>query len=209
MKSNASASNVSKTDLSHILSSSAVILRSAKPSDYVTFPKDACTDPNSFSEALSRKQLTTIQEGGNILLKGFTGISQNNLYDRVKSQIKDSNLATCTTAPNFVGAQLDGGCQPTPPFLDSLKRNENLSIAHSPSQTPTSLLKDQECIKNNNAKDVLVGRDAASSNIQLRLGQPPQTGNPVPPFIEPPLFNALVSPSKLHLLKPMNNSALN
>ncbi|XP_061376429.1 uncharacterized protein LOC133318449 isoform X2 [Gastrolobium bilobum] len=204
LKSNSSASDMSKSDLSHILSSSAVILRSGKSSDCVMFPKN--TDHNLFTGPSSRKQPTTIQDGCNIPFKGCTGISQSNLYDRVKSQLMESNLAMYTTSPNFVGTQLDDGCQPMPPFLDSLKRNGNLSIAHSPSQTPTSLLKDLECIKKKNAKDGLVGRDAASSNIELRLGQPPQTGNPVPSFIEPPEFTALASPPKLQPLKQMINN---
>lgn len=209
MRSNASVSDMSKTDLSHVLSSSAVTLRSEKCSDHVMFSKSAHTDPNLFIGALSRKQLQTVQGGCDTPLKDLNAITQNNLYDRVKSQLMESNLAMYTTAPNFVGAQMDDGCQPTPPFLDSLKRNGNLSITRSTSQAPTSLLKDHECIKKKNAKDGLVGKDAASSNFELRLGQPPQAGNPVPSFIEPPLFNALASPPKLQSLKQMTNSALN
>ncbi|TKY58111.1 Histone-lysine N-methyltransferase ATX2 [Spatholobus suberectus] len=211
MKSNASAFDMSKTDLSHILRSSAVMLRSGKSSDYVMFPKNAHTDHNLFIDALSRKRSTTIQDGCNIPLKGFTGISDNSLNDQLKTQLMESNLAMYTTAPNLVGTQLDDGCQPIPPFLDSLKRKGNLSTAHSHSQTPTRLLKDHDCIKKKIAKDGLVGRDAASSNIELRLGQPPQTGNPLPSFIEPLLFNApaAASPPKLQPLKQTINSALN
>ncbi|KAJ1407786.1 Jas TPL-binding domain [Sesbania bispinosa] len=205
MKSNASGSDMSKSDLPHILSSSAVTLRSGKSSDYVMFPKNAHTDHNLFIGALSSKQITTIQDNCNIPLKGFTGISQS-LCERVKNQLLESNLAAYTTAPNIGGTQLDDGCQPITPFLDSLKRNGNVLIAHSPTQTPTSLLKEHECIKKKNAKDCLVGRDAASSNIELRLGQPPQTGNPVQSYIEPPLFNALASPPKLQPLKQMINN---
>lgn len=207
MKSNASASSTSKSDRSHILSSSAVILRSGKPSDNAMFPKNAPIDHNLFIDALSRKQPTTIQDGRNIPPKGVTGISQNNLYDLVKNQLVESNLATYPTAPKFVGTRLDDGCQSVPPFLNSLKRNRKM--AHSPSQTSTSFLKHHEFIKNKNANDGLVGRVAASSNIELRLGQPPETGNPVSSFIEPLLFNALVSPPKLQPLKQMINSALN
>lgn len=158
---------------------------------------------------MSRKQATTIQDGCNIPLKGFTGISQNSLYDQLKNQLTVSNLAMYTTAPNFVGTQLDDGCQPIPPFFDSQKRKGNLSSAHSPLQIPASLLKDHDCIKKKNANDGLVGKDAASSNIDLRLGQPPQTGNLLPSFAEPLLFNALASPPKSQPLKQMINSALN
>ncbi|KAH1094100.1 hypothetical protein AAZX31_14G109900 [Glycine max] len=180
MRSNSSAFDMSKTNLSHMLSSSAV---------------------------MSRKQATTIQDGCNIPLKGFTCISQNSLYDQLKNQLMVSNLAMYTTAPNFIGTQLDDGCQPIPPSFDSLKRKRNLSSAHSPLQTSTSLLKDHDCIKKKNASDGLVGRDAASSNIDLRLGQPPQTGNPLPSFVEPPLFNALASPPKSQPLKQMITNA--
>ncbi|XP_057721971.1 uncharacterized protein LOC130936023 isoform X1 [Arachis stenosperma] len=184
MRSNSSSSSMSKSDLSQILSSSAVRLRSAKPCDYVPFPKATSTDPSLLSGVFPREQPNTIQESGKIPLKGFVG--------------------TCTTT-NIVGIQGDDGCQPVPPFLDSLKRNDNFSVAHSPSQIPTSFPIDHACIKNNNEKDVLTSKDAASSNIELRLGQPPQTGNPVPSFIGHPLFNALVSPPNLHLAKPMIN----
>ncbi|XP_028208547.1 uncharacterized protein LOC114391790 isoform X1 [Glycine soja] len=207
MRSNASAFDMSKTNLSHMLSSSAVMSRSAKSSDYAVFPKNAHADNNLFIDALSSKQATTIQDGCNIPLKGFTGISQNSLYDQLKNQLTVSNLAMYTTAPNFVGTQLDDGCQPIPPFFDSQKRKGNLSSAHSPLQIPTSLLKDHDCIKKKNANDGLVGKDAASSNIDLRLGQPPQTGNLLPSFAEPLLFNALASPPKSQPLKQMINNA--
>ncbi|MED6110151.1 hypothetical protein PIB30_040306 [Stylosanthes scabra] len=184
MRSNSSSSSMSKSDLSHMSSSSAVRLRSAKPCDYVTFRKATSTDPNLFSGVFPRKQPNTIQENGKFPLKGFVGIR---------------------TTTNIVGTQGDDGCQPVPPFFDSLKWNENLSVAHSPSQILTSLPIDQEGIKDNNAKDVLIGKDAASSNIELRLGQPPQKGNPVPSFIGHPLFSALVSPPKLHPAKLMIN----
>ncbi|XP_020235631.1 uncharacterized protein LOC109815338 isoform X3 [Cajanus cajan] len=206
MKSNASAFDMSKTNLSHMLSSSAVMLRSGKYSDYVMFPKNVHTDHNLFIGALSRKQATTIQDDCNIPLKGFTGISQNSLYDQLKNQLMESNLAMCTTAPNFVGTQLDNDCQPIPTFFDSLKRKGIWSTAYSSLETPTSLLKDHDCIKKQSAKDGLVGRDAASSNAHLRLGQPPQTGNPLPSFIEPLLFNAVASPPKLQPLKQIINN---
>lgn len=209
MKSNVSPFDMSKTNLSRMLGSSTVMLRSGKSSDYVMFPNTAHTDHNLFIGALSRKQETTIQDGRNIPLKGFTGISQNSLHDQLKNQLMESNPAIYTTAPTFVGTQLDDGCQPIPPFFDSVKRKGNLTIAHCPLQIPTSLLKDHDCIKQKNAKDDLVGGDAASSNVDLRLGQPPQTGNPPPSFIEPLLFNALASPPKLQPLKQMINSALN
>ncbi|XP_017430072.1 uncharacterized protein LOC108337982 isoform X4 [Vigna angularis] len=178
MKSNASVFDMSKTNLSHILSSSAV---------------------------MSRKQATTIQDGCNIPLKGFPGISQNSFVDLLKSQLMESNLAMYTTAPNFGGTQLDDGCHPIPPFLDSLKTKVSLSTVHSPLQTPTNLLKDHDCIKTK--ANGLVGRDAASSNVDLRLGQPPQTGNPLPSFVEPLQFNILASTPKLQPQKQMINNA--
>ncbi|XP_068471510.1 uncharacterized protein [Phaseolus vulgaris] len=205
MKSNASAFDVSKTNLSHMLSSSAVMSRSGKSSsDYVMFPNNARMDNNLFIGTLSRKQATTIQDGCNIPLKGCTGISQKSFVDQLKNQLMESNLGMYTTAPNFGGTQLDDGCHPIPPFLDSLKGTGSLSTAHSPLQTPTNFLKDRDCITKN-ANDGLAGRDAASSNVDLRLGQPPQTGNPLPSFIEPLLY-ALASPPKLQPQKQMINN---
>lgn len=207
MKFNASASDVSKSDLSHILSSAAVTLRSENHSDYVMFPKNADTDHNLFIGALSRKQPIIIQDGCNIPLKGINAIIQNKQYPRANSQLMETDLAICKTAPNFVGAQLDDGFQPITPFLDSRKRNGNLPNTHSTSQIPTSLLKDHEYIKKKNAKDVLAGKDATSSNIELRLGQPPRERIPVRSFTESPLFTC-VSPPKLQSLKQMTNSEL-
>ncbi|XP_014504418.1 uncharacterized protein LOC106764634 isoform X4 [Vigna radiata var. radiata] len=205
MKSNASVFDMSKTNLSHILSSSAVMSRSGKSSDYVMFPNNAHMDKNLFVGTLSRKQATTIQDGCNIPLKGFTGISQNSFVDLLKSQLMESNLAMYTTVPNFGGTQLDDGCHPIPPFLDSLKRKVSLSTVHSPLQTPTNLLKDHDCVKKR--VNGLVGRDAASFNVDLRLGQPPQTGNPLPSFVEPLQLNALASTPKLQPQKQMINNA--
>ncbi|KAK7383483.1 hypothetical protein VNO78_29162 [Psophocarpus tetragonolobus] len=207
MKSNASVFDTPKTNLSHMLRSSAVMSRSGKSSDHVMFPKNAHMDHDLFIGALSRKQATTIQDDCNNPLKGFSSISQNSLYDQLKNQLMESNLAMYTTAPNFLGTQLEDGCLSRSPFFDSLKRKGNLSTAHSSLQTPTRHLKDHDCIKKKNANDGLVGRDAASSNVDLRLGQSPQTGNPLPSFIEPLLFNALASPPKLQPLKQMINNA--
>ncbi|XP_057422911.1 uncharacterized protein LOC130716892 isoform X3 [Lotus japonicus] len=196
MKSNASASDMCKSDFPQILCSSAITLRSGRSSDYVMFPRSADTYHNLYNGALSRKQITTIQDGSNTPHKGFTGISQNNFHERVKPK------ATYMTATNIGGAHIDVESQHIPHFLHSPKRHGNLSIDHSPSQTPTSLLRDHACIKMNNAKEGLVGADAASSNFELRLGQPPQTVNTVPS-----LFNALASPSKLQPQEHMINSA--
>jgi hypothetical protein len=146
------------------------------------------------------------QDGCNIPLKGLNAFMQNNRYDRVKSQLMESNMAIFTPSPNFVGVQLNDGCQPIPPFLDSLKRDENLSITQS-AQIPTSH-KDHACIKKKNVKTGILDKDATSSNIELRLGQPHQAGNPVASFVESPLFTFASSP-KLHFLKQMTNSASN
>ncbi|KAL2318050.1 hypothetical protein Fmac_031926 [Flemingia macrophylla] len=81
-----------------------------------------------------------------------------------------------------------------------------LSTACSSLETATNLLKDHDCIIKQSAKDGVVGRDAASSNVHLRLGQPPQTGNPLPSFTEPLLVNALASHPKLQPLKQMFNN---
>ncbi|XP_045822570.1 uncharacterized protein LOC123915468 isoform X5 [Trifolium pratense] len=176
MKSNASASDMSKSDLSHILNSAAVTLR---------------------------KQPIPNQDGCNIPLKGLNAFMQNNLYDRVKSQLMESNMANSTPAPNFVGVQLNDGCQPIPPFLDSLKRDENLSITQS-TQIPTSH-KDHACIKKKNLKTGILDKDATFSDIELRLGQPHRAGNLVASFVESPLFTFASSP-KPHSLKQMTNN---
>lgn len=207
MKSNASASDMSKGDFSNILNSATVTLRSEKFSDYVMFLKNADTDLNLFFGALSRKQPISNEDGHNIPFKGLNAFTQNNLYEQVKSQIMKSNMAICTPAPNFVGAQLNDGCQPIPPFLDSLKSNEYLPITQS-TKIPTNLLKEHECIKKKNVKTGLLGKDVTSSNIELRLGQPPWAGNLVDSFVESPLFTFASSP-KLHSLMQMTNSALN
>jgi len=172
------------------------------------FPNNARMDNNLFIGTLSRKQATTIQDGCNIPLKGFTGISQNSYVNQLKNQLTESNLAMYTTAPNFGGTLPDDGCHPMPPFLDSLKRKGSLSTVHSPLQTPTNLLKDHGCLKKN-ASDGLAARDVVSSNVDLRLGQPPQTGNSLPSFMEPLLSNSLASSPKLQCQRQMINSALN
>lgn len=154
-----------------------------------------------------RKQPITNQDGFIIPLKGLNAFTQNSQYDQGKTKLMESNVAICTHSSNFFGAQLDDGCQSIPPFLDTLKRNGYLSIIQS-TQIPTSHRKDLECIKKENVKSSLLGKDATSSNIELRLGQPPQAGNPVSSFAESPMFTFASSP-KLHSLKQMTNSALN
>ncbi|XP_073223764.1 uncharacterized protein [Cicer arietinum] len=177
MESNAFASDMSKSDLSHILNSAAATLR---------------------------KQPITNQDGFIIPLKGLNAFTQNSQYDQGKTKLMESNVAICTHSSNFFGAQLDDGCQSIPPFLDTLKRNGYLSIIQS-TQIPTSHRKDLECIKKENVKSSLLGKDATSSNIELRLGQPPQAGNPVSSFAESPMFTFASSP-KLHSLKQMTNN---
>lgn len=209
MKSNGINSNMSQGDLSQLFNSPVVSLQPGKPSDNVVFPKDAHTDHHLFVGTLSEKQQTTVRDGCNIPIKGFSGNIQNNLPDRANSQLMEFNLATYFTPPNLFGTQQNDGCEVTTAYLDCLKRNGNSSIAYSPLQNPISLRKDLDFTNNKKANEGFVGRDAASSNIELRLGQPPQTGNPVLSIIEPQQFDALVSPQQLQYLKQMtHHSAL-
>ncbi|KAF7817278.1 Histone-lysine N-methyltransferase TRX1 [Senna tora] len=188
MKSNATNLNMSKSDSFHPFNPSVVSLR--KPPDNVMFPKDAHTD---YDGALTSKQQTIIHNGCNIPIRGSTGISPRNLHDRADSQFMEFNA----TPPNLVGTQWDDGSLLTPAYLDTLKRSGNFSVANFPSQNPTSFLKDLGFCVKKSANEGSVGRDATSSNFELRLGQPPQTRNPVLSIIEQQQFDSLVSPPKL------------
>ncbi|KAI4316365.1 hypothetical protein L6164_024351 [Bauhinia variegata] len=185
MKSTPSASNMSKSDLPHLSNQ-----------------KNAHRGHNLFSGALSGKQQTTVQDGCNIAFKGFSVTSKSNLHYMVDEHLMEPNVATYATAPSVLRTRGNDGCQSIA-SIDTLKRNENSTTISSPLQNPISLMKDPVFSINSNAKEGLVDRDAAFSNIELRLGQPPQTGNRVLPVLEPQPFDELFSPQKLEILKQM------
>jgi hypothetical protein len=202
VKSSVTMPNMCKSsDLSHLVSSSGGLVRSGQPLDHVLYPKNSHTDQDLLFDALQNKKQRNIQDVDNVLFKSLNGTSWRNLHAVVDNQIMELPVSRCSTPQKLFGSGLDNGCQSIAAYVDFIMKNGNSSISQSTLQNLRDLGKDSDVSRSKNAKDsVIVGRDATSSNIELRLGQPYQpsqtSGNSVLPVIGPQLFDKLVNPPK-------------
>jgi hypothetical protein len=202
VKSRVTNPNLCKSsDLSHRVGSSGGLGRSRQPLDRVHFPKNPHTDQKSLVDALQNEKQRNFQDVDNLLLKSSVGTSWRNLHAAVDNQMMECPVSRCSTMQKLVGTGVDNGRQSISAYIDGIMKNGNPSTSYSTLQNVKDLSKDSDVSKTKNAKDsAIVGRDAASSNIELRLGQPNQpsrtSGNSILPVIGPQQFDKLGNPPK-------------
>ncbi|XP_059459428.1 uncharacterized protein LOC132188988 isoform X4 [Corylus avellana] len=202
VKSRAANPNLCKSsDASHRVGSTGGLVRSRQPLDHVHFPKNPHTDQKLLIDALQNEKQRNFQDVDNFLLKSSVGTSWRNLHAAVDNQMMECPISRCSTTQKFVGTGVDNGCQSISAYIDGIMKNGNPSTSFSTLQNVKDPSKDSDVSKTKNEKDsVIVGRDATSSNIELRLGQPYQpsrtSGNSILPVIGPQLFDKLGNPPK-------------
>lgn len=169
-------------NLSHMVRSSGGSASSQRSLDGAALLKSLLTDQNSAVGSVQNKQQRNIQDINNIFLKGLTGTSQNNLH-----AMADNLILECTESiSNLVGCGLQDSCQSASAYIESMKngnssityptmKNGDSSITHPSLQNRRIIGTESNVCRTVNGKDGAF-RDAAISNIELRLGQPYQLG---------------------------------
>ncbi|KAK9280332.1 hypothetical protein L1049_014020 [Liquidambar formosana] len=203
VKSSSSVRNMStNSDLSHLVHSSGGLVRSGQTWDNAALPKNQVTTQNLVNDVLHNKQQRNGQDSFNLLLKGLTGTSQSNLKAVEDNQMIECPMSRCSTMSKLVsGGGPDNGCQSISAYIDSISKSGNSFISHPTLQNLRTLGKDSNVRRSNNSKEGgVVDRDAVSSNIELRLGQPNQQsqtfGSSFLSVIGPQLFDTIVDPEK-------------
>ncbi|PQQ03797.1 uncharacterized protein Pyn_15710 [Prunus yedoensis var. nudiflora] len=161
--------------------------------------KSSMSMPN-ISNDLSHMQ-RNIQDGNTIFLKGFTGTPQSNFHGMADNLILERPMSMS----KLVGSGLQDGGQSVSAYIESMKNGNssiiypamkigNSSITHPSLKDRRIMGKESNFCRTVNVKDGAF-RDAAISNIELRLGQPYQlgqsSGNSNLPAVGPQLLDTL------------------
>lgn len=201
MKSSLTVSSLyKKSDFSRQVGSSGGLLRFEQPWDNVVFPKNPSTGQNSVNDALHNKQQGNGSDRSNFLLKSSVATSQNSLHVLESTKIMESPRYRCSTISKVVGrGGPNNDAQSISACLDSISKSGTSFTYSLPLPNEWNLGSDMS--RHNVSKEgVIVERDAVSSNIELRLGQPcqqsPILGNSVLPVMGPQIFDTLGDPQK-------------
>ncbi|KAF9662092.1 hypothetical protein SADUNF_Sadunf18G0017400 [Salix dunnii] len=189
-------------DCNHLVGSSEGLVRSGQPIDSVVFPKNPLTDHNlnhnSVIDVLD-KQKRNGQGGNNFL--GLAGTLHSNLHgvgNNTPHGMMDSTISRCTIMPTFVGKGPENGSQSISAHVDNIMKSGSFSTTNSVLQNARSLFRCSDVSRAKDKKDcVIIDKDAASSSIELRLGQPNEqnwsSGNQVLSAVRPPSCNFLMN----------------
>lgn len=188
MKSKTTLSNVS-SNCSHLVQSSEGLLRSGQLFNNVMLSKNYHTDQNLVVDASQNKEKSNVLDGNCIAPNGLVGNSQRNV---------EWPLSQCSTVSRSAGSGLQDGHRSTSAYIDSVL-NGNSSITGPGLQDVRTVgQKSDFSIFKNASNSFFVGKDAAFSNVELKLGQPYQNSiSSDRPALGPQLLDAVVNPSKL------------
>ncbi|KAJ6434877.1 hypothetical protein OIU84_000175 [Salix udensis] len=188
-------------DCNNLVGSSEGLVRSGQPIDSVVFPKNPLTDHNlnhnSVIDVLD-KQKRNGQGGNNFL--GLAGTLHSNLHgvgNNTPHGMMDNTISRCTTMPKGP----ENGTQSISAHIDNIMKSGSFSTTNSALQNARALFRCSDVSRAKYEKDcVIVDKDAASSSIELRLGQPNEqnwsSGNQVLSAVGPPSCNFLVNSLK-------------
>ncbi|XVE97377.1 hypothetical protein REPUB_Repub03eG0014400 [Reevesia pubescens] len=166
--------------------------------DNTMFLSNPYTCQNSAAGLFNKKQDRKNESSSNFLLKHF-GASQSNLHDVADGQKMECAVSKISTMSTFVSRDSDNACQSMSAWIDSILKTGNSSLTHSSLQKFRPLGQNYDFTAAKFADGVISDRDAASSNVELKLGQPyqpSQPGSPALPVIAPKHFNTVVDPPK-------------
>ncbi|XVE53571.1 hypothetical protein DITRI_Ditri03aG0013600 [Diplodiscus trichospermus] len=166
--------------------------------DNIVFPSNPHTAQNSTTNLLHNKLEQKDEGSSNFLLKRLIGASQSNLHDAADGQRMDCAVSKSLTMSTFVGRDSDNGCLSMSSWIDSLLKSGNSSLTHSSLQNLRTLGQNyDESAAKITDDGVISDGDAASSNVELKLGQPSQPiGNYALPVVAPKHFNSCLDPPK-------------
>ncbi|KAK8535219.1 hypothetical protein V6N13_081357 [Hibiscus sabdariffa] len=164
------------------------------------FPSNVHTEQNSAFCLLHNKLERKNEGNNNFLLKHLFGASRSNLHDVADGQIMECTFSRSSAMSTSGGRDSDNGCQSMSTWIDSILKTGNSSLTHSSLQNVRTFGRNYDASASKITGDVISDRDAASSNVELKLGQPYQPSQPIVnsalPVIAPKHFDMVVNPPK-------------
>ncbi|GMI95088.1 hypothetical protein HRI_003178100 [Hibiscus trionum] len=168
--------------------------------DNSLFLSNVHTEQNSAFSLLHNKLERKNEGNNNFLLKHFFGASRSNLHDVADGQIMECTFSKSSAMSTSGGRDSDNGCQSMSTWIDSILKTGNSSLTHSSLQNVRTFGRNYDASASKITDDVISDRDAASSNVELKLGQPYQPSQPIVnsalPVIAPKHFDTVVDPPK-------------
>ncbi|KAA3458046.1 SET domain-containing protein/PHD_2 domain-containing protein/zf-HC5HC2H_2 domain-containing protein [Gossypium australe] len=125
----------------------------------------------------------------------------SSLLDVADGRRMECAFSKSSTMSTFGGRDSANGCQSVSTWIDSISKTRNPSLAHSSLQNLRTLGRNYDATAAKITGDILISdRDAASSNVELKLGQPYQPSQPIGnsalPVVAPKHFKTVVDPPK-------------
>ncbi|OMO90756.1 hypothetical protein COLO4_18904 [Corchorus olitorius] len=177
--------------------------------DYTMFPKNPQLGQNSVTGLLHNKEELKDVGSSNFLFKHLIGASQNNMHDAAGGQRMEGAVSKSSTMSTIVGRDSDSGCQSMSAWIDSILKSGSSTLTHSSLQNSRMLGQICDVSAARITNDVVISdRDATSSNMELKLGQPYQqsrpAGNSALPVIAPKHLERNLGPPELCYTQRMN-----
>ncbi|GLT76145.1 hypothetical protein SLA2020_478210 [Shorea laevis] len=199
MKSSAAMHKISdNSDLDNLVASPQGL---AMCGENISCLKNPHMDQNLSIDPLHNKQQRNVEDSSNFLPRGSIGTSQSNLRAVADNHIVESAASKSSSASKFVGRVPDNGSHSISAWIDTILKTGNPCLTHASLQNLKA--RGQSCVVNTAkiAQDGVIGDNkSASSNIELRLGQPYQQSqslrNYALPLSEPKPLGILADPPK-------------
>ncbi|XP_052190109.1 uncharacterized protein LOC127799890 isoform X2 [Diospyros lotus] len=199
------ATNTSKnSDLSNLAASTGGLAAFWQSLNNGAFPQNQNTRQKLVDELSFDGKQRNAQENCNFLHRGLIGASQNYMSVVSDNLIPAFSVSGSSTVSKFISTRdTDNGCQSNSTYTDSISQTGQSFMSHH--------LQNSKTIGNNSDVSLFYGikeggvvdRDAVSSSIELRLGQPsPQSqtlGNSVFPASRSPLLDPRGDPQRSFL----------
>ncbi|XP_020536500.2 uncharacterized protein LOC105637593 isoform X1 [Jatropha curcas] len=186
VKSGVTMSNIVKnSDCSNLVGASGGSVRSGQSLGDV-FPANFLADHNSVIDALHDKQQRNGQDSNKFYLKGLVASSQSNSCSVGDNHMTDCSISRCMTMPELAGRGPENISQSI--YIDAVLKSRSLAAMNQTLQNHRITVNDSDVSRSRDARGgTNMDKDASSSGIELKLGQPYQQSQaprtPVSPVV--------------------------
>lgn len=137
----------------------------------------------------------------------------SSLLDVADGRRMECAFSKSSTMSTFGGRDSSNGCQSVSTWIDSMLKTRNPSLARSSLQNLRTLGRNYDATAAKITGDIVISdRDAASSNVELKLGQPYQPSQPIGnsalPVVAPKHFKTVVDPPESYHSEKMVDRAM-
>ncbi|XP_040973161.1 uncharacterized protein [Gossypium hirsutum] len=144
---------------------------------------------------------------------GSSQALSSSLLDVADGRRMECAFSKSSTMSTFGGRDSANGCQSVSTWIDSILKTRNPSLAYSSLQNLRTLGRNYDATAAKITGDIVISdRDAASSNVELKLGQPYQPSQPIGnsalPVVAPKHFKTVVGPPKSYHSEKMVDRAM-